>query len=225
MATNNLRINLRVYETLTDSEIVNRIRSGDLPLFELIMRRYNRRMFRYSRSILNDDSLAQDAMQEAYLNAFRYLDQFRGPDGFGAWLMRIASRSAIRISRKESRMRLVNSPLDPDQLPADETGGPENTTLIAEMVSHAERAIDRLPRDFRVVFMLRELEGMNVEETATVLGINPATVKTRLHRAKSLLRDRIKLSTDRLRAQVYPFAGARCDAIVMQVFSRLGSTH
>lgn len=224
MTANNLNANLRVYETLSDGEVVNRIRAGGLPLFELIMRRYNRRLFRYLRAILNDDCLAQDALQEAYLNAFRYLDQFRGPDGLGAWLMRIASRSAIKIGRKEARMRLVDTIQDPDQLPADETYGPETTAIHAEMISKAERAIDRLPQDFRVVFMLRELEGMNIGETAAVLGIKPATVKTRLHRAKNLLRSRIDLSAEKLGAQVYNFAGERCDAIVEHVFSRLGST-
>lgn len=225
MTAKNLNANLRVYEALSDSEIVNRIRAGDLPLFELIMRRYNRRLFRYARAILNDDGLAQDAVQEAYLSAFRYLDQFRGPDGFAAWLMRIASRSAMKIGRKESSMRLVGTAVDLDQLPTDESSGPEPTAINAEAVDAAERAIDRLPQDFRVVFMLRELEGMNTDETANVLGIKPATVKTRLHRAKSLLRGRIELPAEFLGSRVFAFAGARCDAIVERVFATLGAMH
>ena len=115
-------------------------------------------------------------------------------------------------------------PIDPDQLPTDESSGPETTAINAEAMNTAEYAIDRLPHDFRVVFMLRELEGMNTDETATVLGIKPATVKTRLHRAKSLLRGRIEIPAERLGTRIYTFAGARCDAIVERVFAKLGAT-
>ena len=221
MEAQTLKASLRVYAALSDGEVVERVRAGDLPLFELIMRRYNRRLFRYARSILNDDQLAQDAMQEAYLAAFRHLAQFRGPDGFGAWLMRIAARAAIRIGRREARMRLVTPALDPESLEDRNSAGPERSSIAAETVYRFERALARLPRDFRTVFTLRELEGMSVDETARTLGIRPATVKTRLFRARSLLRERAGLRLDELRDQVHAFAGARCDAMVEQVFRRL----
>lgn len=225
MQAKTLSAKLRDYEALTDGEVVTRILAGDHPLFELIMRRYNRRLFRCTRGILNDDGLAQDAMQEAYLNAFRHLQQFRGPDGFGAWLLRITTRAAIRIGRRESTMKLVNPELDPDQLQADDNTGPERVTIDGEFVHRVESAIDRLPRDFRVVFMLRELEGMSIEQTAAILGINPATVKTRLHRAKSMLRERVDPGQDQLPSGLYAFAGRRCDAMVAAVFLQLQSTN
>ena len=213
--------NLNLYEALTDAEVVARVVDGDLPLFELIMRRYNRRLFRYTRSILNDDLLAQDAVQETYLNAFRNLRQFRGPDGFASWLMRIASRIAIRIGQRETGISLANSDIDPDELLAQESKQPERLAINSEIVGQVEDAIDNLPRDFRVVFMLREMEGMSIDETANTLGINPGTVKTRLHRARQILRTRFNYRLEELRELAFAFAGARCDYIVKQVFSRL----
>ena len=217
----NIVTNLSLYKTLTDVEVVNRVVKGDLPLFELIMRRYNRRLFRYARSILNDDMLAQDVVQETYLNAFRNLYQFRGPSGFVSWLMRIATRIAIRTSRREIGMKLVDSNVDPDQLLAQESRQPERLAINSEIVEQVENAIDRLPRDFRVVFMLREMEGMSTEETAMTLDINPATVKTRLHRAREILKRQFSYRLEELRSLVYAFAGERCDHIVKQVFAKL----
>ena len=217
----NLGTNLNSYKTLTDAEVVDRVVNGDLPLFELLMRRYNRRLFRYTRSILNEDMHAQDAVQETYLNAFKSLDQFRGPQGFSSWLMRIASRAAIRIGRREAGMKLVGASMDPNELVEKESLQPESLTINTEIVHRVEQAIDNLPRDFRVVFVLRELEGMSIEETANTLGVNQATVKTRLHRAKHILRTRFSYRLEELRSLVFAFAGARCDAIVKQVFLKI----
>lgn len=212
---------LSVYETLSDGEVVDRVINGDLPLFELLMRRYNRRLFRYARCILNDDMLAQDAVQEAYINAFRHLHQFRGPGGFASWLMRITSRSASRIGRREAGVRLLNAAVDPDDLTARYSEQPEPLAANAEIIGRIEKAIDHLPEGFRTVFMLRELEGMSIDETASILEIKPATVKTRLHRAKSLLRTRFGARLEELRPMLFDFAGVRCDRIVQQVFIKL----
>ena len=184
MDVKSLSANLRLFETLSDSQVAARVLQGDHALFELLMRRYNRRLFRYSRAILNDDILAQDAVQEAYINAYQHLSQFRGPHGFGAWLMRITARTSIRIGRKESGIRLAGTTIDPDELCAESSQEPETAIISAEAVRSFEKAIDQLPRDYRVIFILRELEGMSIRETANTLGINPATVKTRLHRAE-----------------------------------------
>lgn len=221
MTINSLNPRLRIFEALSDGEVVTRVLQGDQALFELLMRRYNRRLFRYSRGILNDDTLAQDAVQEAYLNAFKYLHQFRGPHGFGAWLMRITTNSAIRIGRKESGIRLVGSSIDPDLLRTDSSAEPETVTMRAEATRSLENAVDRLPRDYRVIFILRELEGMSIEETSSLLGIKAATVKTRLHRAKHILRQRFKYRLEEFRSMAYAFDGHRCDSIVTQVFRKL----
>ena len=212
---------LQLFETLSDSEVVARVLAGDHPLYELIMRRYNRRLFRLAYGILGDDLLAQDAVQDAYVSAFLHLDQFRGPDGFAAWLMRITSRAAFRIARKESGLRAVNAQIDGNDLLAEEAVEPERARISDEIVNLLERAVESLPRDFRMVMMLREFEGMSTEETARVLNLNPATVKTRLHRAKTMLRSRFKYRLDEVLPHAYPFAGARCNAIVQKVFLRL----
>jgi len=220
----NFSTNLNCYKTLTDAEVVARVVDGDLALFELLMRRYNRRLFRYTRSILNEDMLAQDAVQETYLNAFKHLEQFRGPQGFSGWIMRIASRTAIRIGKREAGMRLVGASMDPDDLMEKEFLQPESLTINTEIVHRVEEAIDSLPRDFRVVFILREMEDMSVEETAGILGVNPATVKTRLHRARHILRTRFSYRLEDLRSLVFAFAGDRCDAIVKQVFLKINNS-
>ncbi|MEW8028427.1 MAG: RNA polymerase sigma factor [Candidatus Thiodiazotropha sp.] len=212
------REDLRLFEALSESEIIARILDGDHPLYELIMRRYNRRLFRLAYGILTDDSLAQDALQEAYVSAFQHLHQFRGPDGFATWLMRIVSRIAFRIARKESGLHAVSLPIDTVSLTADETIEPEVTAMNGEMVRILEKAVDSLPRDFRLVLMLREFEGLSTDETAKALDLNPATVKTRLHRAKLILRSRYKYRMEETSALAYPFAGTRCDAIVYRVF-------
>lgn len=213
-----IRKDLQLFETLSDSEVITRIIAGDHPLYELIMRRYNRRLFRLAYGILNDDSLAQDAVQETYVSAFQHLNQFRGPNGFGAWLTRIASRIAFRIARKESGLHTVSLPTDSISLIDKESIGPEQVSINDEMVRMLEKAVDSLPRDYRIVLMLREFEGLSTDETAKALDLNPATVKTRLHRAKGILRTRYKHRLDEVRSLAYPFAGTRCDAIVYRVF-------
>ncbi|MCU7828840.1 MAG: RNA polymerase sigma factor [Candidatus Thiodiazotropha sp. (ex Myrtea sp. 'scaly one' KF741663)] len=216
-----LRAHLQLFETLSDGEVVMRILDGDHALYELIMRRYNRRLFRLAYGILSNHLLAQDAVQEAYVNVFLHLNQFRGPDGFGAWLMKITSRAAIRLARKESGLHTVNVQIDNVDLVAEKAAEPEHATINDEIVRLLEEAVDSLPRDFRVVLMLREFEGMNTDETARVLNLNPSTVKTRLHRAKGILRARFKYRLDEISPYAYPFAGTRCDAIVQKVFIRL----
>lgn len=124
---------LQLFEMLSDSEVVARVLGGDHPLFELIMRRYNRRLFRLAYGILGDDLLAQDAVQDTYVSAFLHLNQFRGPDGFAAWLMRITTRAAFRIARKESGLRAVSVQFDTANLPAEETVEPERARIQASL--------------------------------------------------------------------------------------------
>ena len=218
---------LQAFARITDAQVVSRVLSGDHPLFELLMRRYNRRLFRVARAILMQDQLAEDAVQEAYISAFQNLHQFRGPHGFGAWLTRITARAALRIARRESPLRLV------EDLDRVDTGGelvdtgaqtgvnPEITSMRRESVNQLEHAIDALPRDFRLVFILRELEEMSVEETARCLAIQPGTVKSRLHRARQILRKSFPGSREDLQLDVFRFAGRQCDRIVANVFRSL----
>ncbi|MCG8486449.1 MAG: RNA polymerase sigma factor [Chromatiales bacterium] len=212
---------LQLFEMLSDSDVVARVLGGDHPLFELIMRRYNRRLFRLAYGILGNELLAQDAVQDAYVSAFLHLDQFRGPDGFATWLMRITTRAALRIARKEAGLHAVTARMEASNLGTGEAVEPERASISDEITSLLEHAVESLPRDFRLVMMLREFEGMSTEETARVLNLNPTTVKTRLHRAKTMLRSRFKYRLDEVLPHAYPFAGARCNSIVQKVFLRL----
>lgn len=217
-----LKAHLRPFSALSDYEVVQRVRDGDLPLFELLMRRYNRRIFLVARSIVRDDGLAQDIVQDTYLIAFQRLDRFRGPEGFGAWLVRIASREAMRMLAKQSRLTPVDSGgRGPEETPAPAVGGPEAIQFRREAARLLERELDRLPREFRTIFVLREIEELSTAETAASLELQPGTVKSRLHRARSLLQLRLSRPLESLRHEAFPFAGSRCDRIVAEVFRRL----
>jgi RNA polymerase sigma factor (sigma-70 family) len=155
-------------------------------LDELLMRRHNRLLLRLARSVVRDDDDARDVVQEVYLRAYRRLDQFRGPDGFASWLAQIALNEARGRARKPSAAVDGGGVLW--DLRAVQTDEPEFDAMSCEATQIIERAIDGLPENFRVVFMLRGVEQLSIAETASVLGIKEATVKTRFHRARSLLR-------------------------------------
>ena len=191
------------------------------------MRRYNTRLFRAARAILKDDAEAEDAVQDAYLDAYRHIGEFRGGSQLGTWLVRIAVNHALMRLRKQKRDRVVvpfaaeaaredRRDLDPE----DSTAEPASTTLLrAEVRRMLERRLDELPVAFRTVFILREVEEMSVEETAEALGIPPATVRTRLFRARALLRSALARDLDVATGDVFGFAGSRCDRIVAAVLA------
>ena len=215
---------------VTDTSLVSRTAGGDHAAFEALMRRHNGRMFRAARAILKDDSEAEDAVQEAYLDAYRHMADFRGESQVGTWLVRIAVNHALMRLRKQKRDTVVVSfdGRTPDATDdgvgaiADEkTESPSTSLLRGEMRRLLERRIDELPMSFRTVFMLREVEEMSVEETAVALGIPASTVRTRLFRARALLRQALARDLDAVTGDVFGFAGARCDRIVTAVLSRL----
>ena len=191
------------------------------------MRRYNTRLFRAARAILKDDAEAEDAVQDAYFDAYRHIGEFRGGSQLGTWLVRIAVNRALMRLRKQKRDRVVvpfaadaanedSRDLDPE----DSTAEPATTTLLrAEIRKMLERRLDELPVAFRTVFILREVEEMSVEETAEALAIPPATVRTRLFRARALLRSSLARDLDVATGDVFGFAGARCDRIVTAVLA------
>src|SRR5688572_15777525 len=195
------------------------------------MRRYNTRLFRVARAILKDDAEAEDALQDAYLDAYRHLKDFRGGAQLGTWLVRIVANQALMRLRRQKRDRVVvpitdhrdefTNPRESD--PADTVSeSPPHATLRAEIRKILERRIDQLPVAFRTVFVMREVEDMTVEQTAECLGIPAATVRTRLFRARALLREALARDIDVASGDVFGFAGARCDRIVANVLSRLG---
>jgi RNA polymerase sigma-70 factor (ECF subfamily) len=213
-----------------DAEIVERILQHDHGAFEALMRRHNSRLFRVARAILKDDAEAEDALQDAYLAAYRHLGEFRGGSQLGTWLVRIVANHALMRLRKQKRERVVvpfsargGDSLERDEIDVSDKSAesPPSATLRAEVRRILERRIDELPVAFRTVFVLREVEDMSVDETAECLGIPPATVRTRLFRARALLRESLARDIDMAAGDVFGFAGSRCDRIVANVLARL----
>jgi RNA polymerase sigma-70 factor (ECF subfamily) len=212
-----------------DAELVGRIAGHDQAAFEVLMRRHNGRLFRVARAILKDDAEAEDALQDAYLDAYRHIDDFHGGARLSTWLTRIVINQALMRLRKHKRDRIVvpfgdGSGTEPDQAEADvadeRSESPPGATLRAEIRRALERRIDELPTAFRTVFVMREVEDMTVDETAECLSIPAATVRTRLFRARALLREALARDMDMATVDVFGFAGKRCDRIVAGVLER-----
>jgi RNA polymerase sigma-70 factor (ECF subfamily) len=219
-----------VHTGLVDVEIAQRIATGDWDELQLLMRRHNQMLYRTARSILKDDAEAEDAVQEAYLLAYRGMGGFRGDAKLSTWLVRIVANEALGRVRKRNRCAEViwlnDSSEQNDEaayLNADDASPeqPEQIALRKEMRRLLEAMIDKLPDAFRIVFVLRAIEEMTVDEIATALGIPQATVRTRFFRAKSLLREGLSRETNVAFGDVFAFAGARCDRIVAAVLRML----
>jgi RNA polymerase sigma-70 factor (ECF subfamily) len=211
-----------------DAALVRSVLRGDEAAFEAVMRRYNGRLFRVARAILNDDRDAEDALQDAYLDAFRHMDGFRGDAQLGTWLTRIVVNQALMRLRRQKRDRVVlpfsghhgeHNELE-TQVADRRTESASEGLLRAELRRLLERRIDDLPVPFRTVFVMREVEEMTVQETAESLSIPEATVRTRLFRARALLREALARDVDTATLNVFGFAGARCDRVVAAVLAR-----
>jgi RNA polymerase sigma-70 factor, ECF subfamily len=216
-------------DALSEPELVARIVGGDEAAFEVLMRRHNSKLFRVARAILKDDAEAEDALQEAYLDAYRHMAEFRGSARLGTWLTRIVANQALMRLRRRKHARVV-VPLDAWQDSrgsreaemADHTSeSPASATLRTEIRQLIEQQIDALPLDFRTVFVMRDVDDMTVEETAAALDIPPATVRTRLFRARARLREALARELDTAMLDVFAFDGARCDRIVSAVLTRI----
>jgi RNA polymerase sigma-70 factor (ECF subfamily) len=212
-----------------DADLVRRIAARDQAAFETMMRRHNGSLFRVARTILRDDAEAEDALQDAYLDAYRHMAEFRGGAKLLTWLTRIVINHSLMRLRKQRRERVVvpfgwAGAGEPDQAEADvadtRTESPSSTALRAELRRALERRIDELPVAFRTVFVMREVEELTVDEVADLLAIPPATVRTRLFRARALLREALAREIDHATIDVFSFAGARCDRIVAATLAR-----
>jgi RNA polymerase sigma-70 factor (ECF subfamily) len=218
-------------DELDDLALVERARNRDGAAFRLIMQRHNRRLYRVARGVLGDDGEAEDVVQEAYLNAFTHLASFRGDARLSTWLTRITLNEALgRLRRRRPFVALnaIDTNFDPTEaqvifLPrSSHDGGPEAAAARTEARRLLESAVDRLPDPFRVVFVMREIEEMSVEETAAHLGLLPETVRTRLHRARRLLRQTLVETFASTMVDAFPFDGARCARMTAAVLERLG---
>lgn len=214
-------------EAEDDTSIVRRILTGERMAFGLLMRRFNRRLYRLARAILGDSAEAEDALQNAYLAAYRHLDQFRGDSSLATWLSRLVCNECLarmrRGARRQNVIPMIHSPADREieAIASDEAGAPDAAADRAQMRAILERKIDALPETFRAVFVLRSVEELTVEETAACLDIPAETVRSRHFRAKSLLRDSLARELESAERSLWEFAGERCDGIVARVLARI----
>ena len=212
-----------------DAAVVHRVLAGDSMAFALLMRRFNGRLYRLARAIVGDGAEAEDALQDAYFNAYRCLRQFRGDSSLATWLSRLVVNECLgrmrRSARRQNVIPMTPSPADGEieAVPSDEVGSPEAAADRAQMRAILERRIDALPESFRAVFVLRSVEELSVEETAECLAIPAETVRSRHFRAKSLLREALAREVDIAERNVWEFAGERCDRIVARVLSRIAA--
>lgn len=214
-------------DQLTDEEVALRVLDGEPDLFEILMRRHNRRLFRATRSIISDDAEAEDVVQDAYVRAFAHLSDYEGRSKFATWLTRIAVYEALSRKRRAGRLEA----LDTDGFDMDHSHyledrihrNPEQQVIDGQLRELLESAIDRLPLHYRTVFVLRDVEGMDTAETAGCLGIQEQAVKTRLHRARGILKEIITVDAGPEAEKVFNFLGERCDRIVAAVLRRIHS--
>jgi len=208
---------------LSDEQVAARVLHGETALFEIIMRRYNQRLYRAARAIVRDEAEAEDIVQEAYVRAFAHLEQFAGEAAFGTWLTRIAVHEALARVRRSGRfVPLGRGEIgDGNMAGLQSAADVERAAANRELRRYLETAIDALPDAFRVVFMLPRVEEMSTAETAAVLGIPEETVKTRLHRAQGALRKSIERAAGEAARSAFAFGAARCDRVVRAVLARV----
>jgi RNA polymerase sigma-70 factor (ECF subfamily) len=212
-----------------DVDLARRALARDGAAFRLIMMRHNQKLYRLARSIMRNDSEAEDVLQEAYVSAFTHLEAFRGDSSLATWLSRIVINEALGRLRKrkqalsamanehaQEQAQIIQFPL------ADAGDDPERTMAQRQILRLVERATDKLPDAYRTVFVARAIEGLSIEETAALLGIKPETVKTRLHRARGLVRKELEDEIGPIMLDAFPFAGRRCERLTAEVMRRLG---
>src|ERR1035437_1313463 len=208
-------------EPTRDEELVARILGGETALFEVIMRRYNQRLYRVARAILRGGSQAEDVMQAAYVHAYEHLGQFAGRAPFGAWLTRIAVNEALARLRNAKHYQEPEGEGDRMDRFASPEPDPEQAASNSETRRLLEALIDSLPQGNRAVFVLRDVEDMSTVETSEALGITEENVKVRLHRARAALRNGLAAYAHRETRNAYAFHAIRCDRVVKKVFEQI----
>ena len=208
-----------------DDALIQQVLSGNTAPFELLMRRYNERIYRAARAIVRDELEAEDVMQQAYVNAYTHLRQFTGAARFSTWLTRIAINEALARVRRQGKYEAFDDELtNVEPLMSDRPGeNPERQTFTHELRGLLEWAIDNLPNGMREVFMLREVEGLSTLEVAECLGVSEDVVKTRLSRGRSTLRQLLMERTGATAPEAFRFYRPRCDRVVARVLGIIAS--
>jgi RNA polymerase sigma-70 factor (ECF subfamily) len=219
---------LATFAALSDEEVVERVRLGETALFEVLMRRHNTRLYRAVRAVMRDEHEVEDVMQQAYFNAYMHLHQFAGRARFSTWLTRIAVHEAFSRGRRKGVLMETGTAdsegrEDRDAALASTEPSPEHRAFSSELHVLLEDAIDALPEGYREVFMLREIEEMPTAEVAEALDLSEEAVKTRLHRARGLMREHLYQRTGAAASRAFQFQAPRCDRVVAAVFARIGA--
>ena len=213
-------------ELTADEEIVARVLAGETLLFELLMRRHNQRVYRTVRAILGADDESEDVMQQTYLNAYAHLSSFAGQARFSTWLTSIAVNEALGRRRKSgtAALRIVKSTAydDPILRIRSDAPDPEQQAMTSELQQLLEHEIMALPEHYRTVLVLRQVEGLSTEETAQSLGVTTDVVKTRLHRARVILREALLTRAGVTFGRLFAFPATRCDRVVGAVMQKIG---
>jgi RNA polymerase sigma-70 factor, ECF subfamily len=209
---------------MTDELVVERVKAGDTALYEIIMRRYNQRLYRVASAILRDGVEAEDVMQDAYVRAYQHLNQFAGDSSFSTWLTRIAVNESLRRLRLRKRISQLDE-FDPDDESlmnvVEMSPDPEQRASSTETTQILEQAILDLPYQFRTVVMMRDVEQMSTAETAEALELSEENVKVRLHRGHALMRGWLFARLGENSKSAFGFMGDRCDHVVVSVFARI----
>jgi RNA polymerase sigma-70 factor (ECF subfamily) len=211
----------------SDIQLIERVRAGEIALYELLMRRHNQRVYRVIRSVVSNDLEAEDILQEAWVRAYEHLDQFAGRANFSTWVARIAFNEALARRRTSARW----TPLEDEagnimpELNRQQTTSatPETEAIQGELGQLLQAAVDTLPDTYRSVFVLREVEQLNTTQTAECLGLSEEAVKTRLHRSRAILRRELENRMGSTIREAYSFLGARWDRVVARVLERIES--
>lgn len=206
---------------LSDAEVVRRVLGGERALFEVLMRRHNQRVFRAIRSVLRGDHESEDAMQQAWLNAYSHLGQYQGTAAFSTWITRIALNEALGRTHRKPRLAPIEQVAEEEEGMRSKTQNPEERAADRELGRMMEEAIDELPDLYRSVFVLREIEGMSTADAALALGASEEAVKVRLHRARLALRDGLYARAGSAAQGAFAFLGWRCDRMVAKVLGRI----
>lgn len=215
----------KLLEVMPDEEIVRRVLDGETALFELIMRRYNQRLYRVARAILRDDSEAEDVMQDAYVRAYGHLSQFAGRSQFATWLTRIAIHEALaRVQRRKKTDQLGANQWNDGEgemnIPATALN-PEEQLSASELGRALESAILSIPEQYRLVLMMRDVEQLSTNETAAALDLSEENVKVRLHRARAMVRKNLFAQAGSEAPRAFGFMGERCDRVVARVMAKI----
>src|SRR4051794_36126816 len=211
-------------ESLTDEEIVDRVRAGETALYEVIMRRYNQRLYRIARAILHNDAEAEDVMQDAYVRAYTHLGQFAARSPFSSWLTRIAVNEALARRRSSKRQQEVDATEFDGEISMQnlyKSPDPEQNASGAQLRNFLEQAVLDLPEQYRTVIMLRDIEELSTAETADALDLTVENVKIRLHRGHGMIRNWLFERIGAKAKEAFPFMGIRCDRVVEAVFCRI----